>query len=81
MNYPYRRNGFAKLLLTHAIKANPNIKFESNPNQAYTRLISSPIFEDVMKGNSPNASSLSKGIDTFEDLTGGGSKEGELTLF
>lgn len=82
MNYPYRRNGFAKLLLTHAIKANPNIQFEKNANQAYTRLISSPIFEDILKGNSSGA--LDKGtggMDTFEDLSGGGSKEGELTLF
>lgn len=75
MNYPYRRNGFAKLLLTHAIKANPNIQFEKNSNQAYTRLISSPVFEDMIKGNANG------GMDTFEDLTGGGSKEGELTLF
>ncbi|MEI0603210.1 GNAT family N-acetyltransferase [Brachyspira alvinipulli] len=84
VNYPYRRNGFAKLLLTHAIKTNPNIQFEKNQNQAYTRLISSPIFEDVLKGNSSGAfddGNNAGGIDTFEDLTGGGSKEGELTLF
>ena len=82
MNYPYRRNGFAKLLLTHAIKANPNIQFEKNANQAYTRLISSPIFEDVLKGNSSGAFDSGSGsMDTFEDLSGGGSKEGELTLF
>ncbi len=81
MNYPYRRNGFAKLLLTHAIKTNPNIQFEKNSNQAYTRLISSPIFEDVLKGNSSGAfDSGLGGLDTFEDLSGG-SKEGELTLF
>ena len=82
MNYPYRRNGFAKLLLTHAIKTNPDIQFEKNSNQAYTRLISSPIFEDILKGNSSSTfDNNSGGIDTFEDLTGGGSKEGELTLF
>lgn len=83
MNYPYRRNGFAKLLLTHAIKTNPNIQFEKNANQAYTRLISSPVFEDVLKGNSIGSfeNNNSADIDTFEDLSGGGSKEGELTLF
>lgn len=82
MNYPYRRNGFAKLLLTHAIKANPNIQFEKNSNQAYTRLISSPVFEDMIKGNANGGmDNNTGGMDTFEDLTGGGSKEGELTLF
>ena len=82
MNYPYRRNGFAKLLLTHAIKANPNIQFEKNSNQAYTRLISSPVFEDMIKGNANGGmDNNAGGMDTFEDLTGGGSKEGELTLF
>ena len=82
MNYPYRRNGFAKLLLTHAIKANPNIQFEKNSNQAYTRLISSPVFEDMIKGNvNVGMDNNAGGMDTFEDLTGGGSKEGELTLF
>ena len=82
MNYPYRRNGFAKLLLTHAIKSNPNIQFEKNFNQAYTRLISSPVFEDMIKGNANGGmDNNAGGMDTFEDLTGGGSKEGELTLF
>ncbi|WP_304333126.1 hypothetical protein [Brachyspira innocens] len=82
MNYPYRRNGFAKLLLTHAIKANPNIQFEKNSNQAYTRLISSPVFEDMIKGNANGGmDNNAGGMDTFEDLTCGGSKEGELTLF
>lgn len=75
ISYPYRRSGFGKLLIAHAIKINPEISFEQvATNQGYNRLINSPIFEDALKGNNSEDVSIE-----FDDS--GGSKEGELTLF
>ena len=56
------------------MKINPEVTFEQSQNQGYNRLINSPIFEDMLKGNSSESSDIE-----FDDS--GGSKEGELTLF
>lgn len=74
ISYPYRRSGFGKLLIAHALKINSEITFDQSANQGYNRLINSPIFEDALKGNGSENSNIG-----FEDA--GGSKEGELTLF
>lgn len=74
ISYPYRRSGFGKLMIAHALKINPEVTFDQATNQGYNRLISSPIFEDALKGNSSESNDIE-----FDDS--GGSKEGELTLF
>ena len=74
ISFPYRRSGFGKLMIAHALKINPEVTFEQSQNQGYNRLISSPIFEDAIKGNSAESNDTG-----FDDS--GGSKEGELTLF
>lgn len=74
ISYPYRRSGFGKLMIAHALKINPEITFDQAVNQGYNRLINSPIFEDALKGNNTESNDIG-----FDDS--GGSKEGELTLF
>ena len=66
ISYPYRRSGFGKLLIAHAIKINPEISFE--------QVATNQGFEDALKGNNSEDASIE-----FDDS--GGSKEGELTLF
>ena len=74
ISFPYRRSGFGKLMIAHALKINSEVTFDQSQNQGYNRLINSPIFEDMLKGNSSESSDIE-----FDDS--GGSKEGELTLF
>ena len=78
ISFPYRRGGFGKLLLLHAIKLHPDITFDKGTNQGYNRLISSPLFEDALKGNLSSLDAANS-MESFDDS--GSSKEGELTLF
>ncbi len=78
ISYPYRRVGFGKLLIAHALKLHHTLQFEKSTNQGYNRLINSPIFEDAIK-SSGNSNEPSEFDQSFDDS--GSSKEGELTLF
>lgn len=78
ISYPYRRNGFGKVLIAHALKANSNLQFDKSDNQAYNRLISSPIFEDAFKATSTENKDGKEFESSFDDSN---SNKGELTLF